>query len=103
MRPSGRGVMIRRRKEGRGSEEGRERIRREEGKERTCAGHPWIENGHNPDENHVSSTSSSCSSTNFLPANLTSARACASSRLRPETQNSPLRRCGHEVSTRSTG
>lgn len=60
----------------------------------TLLGQPWIEKGQSPLENQVSSTSSSCSNSNVLPGNLISAFACASSRVRPETQNSPLNRYG---------
>jgi hypothetical protein len=50
---------------------------------RTLSGQPMIENGHRPDENQVSRTSSSCSSINFLPPASAVARCVASSRFLP--------------------
>jgi len=45
----------------------------------TVSGQPIVENGHNPEENQVSSTSESRSSVNDLPGNFFSAFSLASS------------------------
>jgi hypothetical protein len=59
----------------------------------TFSGHPRMENGHNPEENQVSSTSSSCSRTNFFPFASVVARDVASSSVRPTTQCVPSFGC----------
>lgn len=70
--------------------EGNVRDGRQPGRRRpTLSGQPMIENGQSPEENHVSRTSSSCSSVNGSPAARTFARSVASSRLRPTTQFLP--------------
>jgi len=56
----------------------------------TLSGHPMMAKGQRPDENQVSRTSSSCSRVYFLPLATLSARAVASSRVRPTTQESLL-------------
>jgi hypothetical protein len=55
------------------------------GTNRTLSGQPMIENGQRPDENHVSSTSSSCSSVNLALPAIFFARSVASSSVRPTT------------------
>ena len=57
------------------------------------SGHPRIEKGHSPDENQVSRTSSSCSSSKFFPLAITLARSVASSAVRPTTQYFPSLVC----------
>lgn len=59
----------------------------------TFSGQPIVENGHNPDENHVSKTSSSCSSVKGLPPALTLACSSASSLVRATIQASSLDDC----------
>ena len=48
-----------------------------------------MENGQRPEENHVSSTSSSCSRVNLAPLATFSARSVACSNVRPTTQFLP--------------
>ena len=53
---------------------------------RTSAGQPRMENGQSPEENHVSSTSLSCSKEKLAPLAIFAARSVASVRERPTTQ-----------------
>ena len=67
------------------------------------AGQPMIDQGQRPDENQVSSTSSSCSSVNLAsPANFF-AFAVASSSVRPTTQFLPSLRCMFWMSENTIG
>src|ERR1700733_2009904 len=58
-------------------------------KSRVFLGQPNVENGHKPDENHVSSTSSSHLSVNFWSGNNFSAFFLASSSFWPQTHLLP--------------
>lgn len=58
----------------------------------TFSGQPSIENGHKPDENQVSNTSSSCWRVKGFPPARFSARWVASSSVRPTTQFAPSAR-----------
>lgn len=67
------------------------RVERQKSRKKlTLSGHPMIAKGQRPDENQVSRTSSSCSRVYFLPLATLSARAVASSRVRPTTHESLL-------------
>lgn len=59
----------------------------------TFSGQPSIENGHKPEENQVSSTSSSCWREKGFPPASFSARWVASSSVRPTTQFLPSAGC----------